>query len=447
MINKKIISKKKINFNIDIPYKPIFILNNGIKVFLIKNNKNNNILDIELKINHYLIDNKYTFILKIIFDDLIKLGTINNNKKKINKILIKNNADLFFNFNGFKLNIYKKNIEKIFSLINDIFINSTFNNKKKFIKIIKKLLIYSTLYKKNPDFIINNLKNKIYYKNLYYNFFTKNEILKIKLKKIKLFFKKYFIPNNSYLFFYGNISKNKVIYLVKKYFSNWKYQIIKKNIKKKRIILNIKNEVNLINYPLLNNNIILKFGNIIKYNLNDKIYIILLLIISIFNDLKKTYIKKNKYNFKDIIINLSIDKYISNITLDINFNNKYIKYILKNIKFIFNKIYYKKIDLKYLNIMKKKLITNLLIKLQNCYEKFNLIYNNYILNFKNKFCLKIIKIINKISIKDIIYVLKIILPKNFKYIIIGNLKKIKHIKKIFNNFKINYLDIYGNKKN
>ncbi|XBT18234.1 MAG: hypothetical protein ABNO52_00370 [Candidatus Shikimatogenerans sp. Tser] len=219
MINKKYLGKKNINFNLDINSKPIYILHNGLKIFLIKNN--NKLLNIELKINHPVIYNKYIYIIKILFDNLIKIGNNKINNKKINKILIKNLAKLNFNFGGFKLNIFKKNIENIFSLIKKIFIKAVFNNKKQFIKLLKKTILYNKIYNNNPELIINNLKNKFFYKNNFpHNLcFLKKDIYTLRLKNIKKIFKKYFIPNNSYLFFSGNISKQKTIYLVNKYFS------------------------------------------------------------------------------------------------------------------------------------------------------------------------------------------------------------------------------------
>ncbi|XBT18476.1 MAG: insulinase family protein [Candidatus Shikimatogenerans sp. Tder] len=210
----------KKNINIDIPYKPIYILNNGIKIFYIKNNNNKSILNIELKINHPIINDKYFLIIKLLFDNIIKLGYDTYNNEKINKILMKNCADLYFNYKGFKLNIYKKNLKNIFILINKIFINPKFNNNKDFLNILKKFIIYITLYKKSPYLILNNLKNKLFYNKYDDLKFIKKNINNINLKKIKKIYKKYFIPNNAYLFFYGNISKNKIVSLTNKYFSN-----------------------------------------------------------------------------------------------------------------------------------------------------------------------------------------------------------------------------------
>ncbi|WXB47302.1 MAG: insulinase family protein [Candidatus Shikimatogenerans sp. Tmey] len=436
MKNNKISSKKKINIKLDISYKPIYILNNGVKIFLIKRD-NESIVDIELKINHPYINNKYFSILKILFDDIIKLGNNNYSTQKINKILMENCADLNFNFKGFKLNVYKKNIKNIFSLINKIFIKSIFSNDKKFINILKKIIMYITLYKNNPKLIINNLRDKIYCNNFNDLFFLKKNINNIKLYKIKKIFKKYFIPNNAYLFFYGNISKNKVIILAKKYFSNWLYRTIPKNKKINNIFVKKKkNDIMFIDYPKFNNNIIIKLGNILNYQINNKIYIILLLIPYIFKNCKYKY-------FKNISINLYINKYLSYIDFTLYITNKNIYFIIKNIKKIIHEICLKKININILNLIKKKLINKLLIKYSNCYNLFKLIYNNYIYNFKNKFCVNIIKIINKITIYDIYKVLKIIFSKYYKNIIMANILNFYKEDILIDNIKINYLNIYG----
>ncbi|XCC45346.1 MAG: insulinase family protein [Candidatus Shikimatogenerans sp. Ttur] len=214
------ISKKK-KYYIDINYKPIYILSNGIKIFLIKKKYNNTLVNIELKINHPIINNKYIIIFKIIFKDLLKLGTKKLNIKKINNIIDNNQINFLLTFEGFKINILKKNIKNFFLLIIDIILNLNFKNEKKFIKLLKNIIFLLKIYKYNYELIINNLKNNILYENnnIPYNFFLKKkDLFTIKLNNVKKIYKKYFIPNNSYLFFYGDISKKKVISLSKKYF-------------------------------------------------------------------------------------------------------------------------------------------------------------------------------------------------------------------------------------
>ncbi|XBT18737.1 MAG: insulinase family protein [Candidatus Shikimatogenerans sp. Tcar] len=440
-MKNNILNNKNINIKFNFNNKPIFILKNGIKIFLIKNkNNNNNIIDIELKINHPFIKDKYFFIIKFLLDDIIKFCNNYYTYKKINKILMNNCADLYFNYKGFKLNLYKDNIKNIFKLINNIFIKNFFTNKKKFINILKKIIIYIKLYENNPYLIINNLKNKLIYNNYYNIKFFKKNINNIKFEKIKNIFKKYFIPNNSYLFFYGNISKSKVIYFTKKYFSNWKYKIKKNNNK----ILKIKNNNKLIfiNYSKLNNNIILKLTNIINYNINDKTYIMLLLLFNLLKK-KKFLFLKNKY-IKDVKINIYINKYQSNIDCTIYTLNKNIYLLINEIKFLIYKIYFKKINIKDFQLIKNKLINNLLINYDFYKLQHKLIYNSYIYNFKNNFSKNIIKIIYDININNFYKFLKLIYNKKyFKNIIIGNNTFFYKEDLLTNNVKIDYINIYG----
>ncbi|XBT18852.1 MAG: insulinase family protein [Candidatus Shikimatogenerans sp. AspAUS03] len=394
-------------------------LSNNLHFFFIKKN-NNNIIQIEIKCQNLFIKNKYLLIFKLLFNEIILMGSKNFNIKNINKFIQKYILYYSFTLESIKIEFLKKNIKKVMFFFSDLIINHKFNNYKYFNKILKKFLIYYNIYINNPNYIFYDLNN-ILYKNI----FKIKFLYKITLKDIKKIYNIYFKPNNLNFFILGNLRNQYIKLIIKKYFFLW-------NNKYKHNLL-INNSIKYIYYIpyILNKKIIyIKFISIInKFNL--KIIINLLILNYIINNI---YVFKrfNKY-IKNIFNNITINKlYLINIiNIQLKLKNKYINKC--NYKIYLYKYLIKIINKKTFQNIKKIFINNIIFDCNNCYKLFNNIY--YIYTKYN--ILDLTKLIINLSFKKFyLFIYEIFYNNKYIDIFIGDKIYFKFIKYYLLNLKI-----------
>ncbi|MDH3005052.1 MAG: PD-(D/E)XK nuclease family protein [Candidatus Shikimatogenerans sp. JK-2022] len=432
----------------------------------------------------FILPNKYyiNLIKKIyIYKNKKKYGIIPNifiSKKefieKISNLNIINNNFYFFKIlcKKYKKNIKKKDIQYIFTLLDDYnLIDSELINIK---EIIQYNIDYYNISKWYPNKKYKNYNNKYLYIYKYYKYLKKKSLKKKKVyyglalrfavKNIKKFLKKF---KNKLFIFIGNNFKNKSEKIIKKKFLETKrgkfyYTNIEKIINKKNKIKLIKTFNNINIYNLL--------SNILVNNYNKKIKTTIIFTETYNNDLFFKYIffkYKNiiNYNLYYNLKNLNLHYFIINIfkfkiynkkkilykfILDF-FNNIFIKYIIskKKIDYIIYNLIKSYTDSKYI-YLKKKIIKNTILlnlfKLKNNIRYFllflkkiiNILYNKVKFNIYEKIYLdkvnKFIKNLLKIKIVNNIVNLFFLFKK---FININN--KISYY-----NFNIkNYIDIYN----
>ncbi len=380
---------------------------NILNKFNIKKNKYlNNFLFLKIKnyfIKRYMLLNKYN--VKINFwifflknkHCILKINFNENKYLNIRKIFFKNNnyliKDLFvsknYYFNNFWNILMDFNLNKFIIYLNFIknfYFNSgylDFNIKKiKFVFLNKSSVnIYIDIYKgkrykiydlliynKNIEFdsVINKIKYKFFYKNIYY----KHNILKNIYFNLKNFFRERGFLDVNINFDYQKIYNNKIIIFL--YINSGKIFHINK-IYFKDISLYERKILYYNNIPWLKDNIYNEYLiNLSKQNLKKTNFFT-----SIVLKLKKKYL--SKINKLDIIYYLE-KNYDKNINFGINYGeNNFLNYTIslfkKNFLYLGNDFLFKSIKNKFDNY-NKFYIVNYINYLHNIYIKHKLFYNN-----------------------------------------------------------------------
>ncbi|WP_185882456.1 M16 family metallopeptidase [Blattabacterium cuenoti] len=448
MINREIPPKPLTNQVVPNLQKPsLFKMNNGLTVLLIENYKFP-VIRVNFVLNYPIFLEKEKAGIKKVFGKMLRSGTKQFSKEKIDKKLDYMGSKLFTSFSNISLFSLKKYFEESFEIFSDILMNSQFNNIIEFNKIIKQKIIDIDISEKDPNAILERVKNVLYFsKNHPYGEYETHKTIKcITLQDLKKLYNKYYCPNISYISFIGSISMKEVISLCTKYLLQWSKKNIDENIINHQLISK-KLEVNIIDLPTLTQSFIC-FGNTITLKKSDSIYFSSLLANGILGVGAQSRLflnirEKSAYTYGIYSI-LKPDKYIGYFSIYTQVRNdvtdKVIQDIVKIIKNIKSYISYEELKIK-----KEEICGQFILNLENPLKvndlfiselKDNLqvgFYNNYLNNIKNVNLSDVYKTCNKFFSTTI-----------GKIIIIGNSKKIfDKIKKI--GYNIYFFDKFGNK--
>ncbi|AWU40058.1 insulinase family protein [Blattabacterium punctulatus] len=263
--------KKKIFINIK---KPVFFkMKNGLKVLIVENHKLPLVrIGLELDYKPFLEKDKAG--IKKIFGKMLRSGTKNYSKEKLDEVIDYIGTTLYTSFSGISISTLKKNLEKSISIMSDILLNSKFDNSKELEKIVKQKIIDINLSEKDPNAILQRVRNVLYFgkNHPYGEYETYDTIKNITLNDLKKLYHKYYIPNISYLSFIGDIYPKEAKKLCERYFHKWK-KVSFFNEKKNRakLIKSTDLEIDLVDIPTLTQSTIC-FGGPIFLKKNDPVY-------------------------------------------------------------------------------------------------------------------------------------------------------------------------------
>lgn len=208
-----------------------FTTKNGITVLLVKNDRLP-VLSISLDLKNSLYFDKNKAGLKNVVGELLTTGTLTRNNDALNEEIDYYGLD--FNATGSSIRIsgLSKYTDKMFELFADVTLNSNFKQEE-FDKIIKRLIANLQQEDVNPNAIARRVSKKVFYgeDHPFAEVPSKDTYKNINIDDCRNYYKNYFVPNNVYITFVGNIDKNKAEQLVDKYFSKWQ----KKNIKETQL--------------------------------------------------------------------------------------------------------------------------------------------------------------------------------------------------------------------
>ena len=209
-----------------------FILPNGLKVFVVENNKLPRVsASLTIDIDGIVEGDKTG--LTSLAGSLMRRGTTTMDKVKLDEEIdflggsVNTSA---FNASAFSL---KNNFTKVFSLMSNVVLNPSLPAAE-LEKIRKKELSNLKQGEDDPNEISDNVSNHLVYGNghPYGDIETEETVNNIKLEDIKSFFKTYWIPNNAYLVFVGNITTLEAKKLATTYFGSWKKGVVTKPVYK-----------------------------------------------------------------------------------------------------------------------------------------------------------------------------------------------------------------------
>lgn len=206
---------------IKIPDYESFVLDNGLTVFVIENNK-------VPKISFSLIINrdpvfegeKAGFIS--ITGDLLRTGTKTRTKEQLDKEIDFIGASLSTSYNSISASAVSRHKEKLMELMSDIILNAVFRQNE-LDKIIMQTKSGLAAAKEDPNSIANNVRKAAVYgtEHPYGEIITEESVNRIKIEDCKNYYETFFSPGAAYLAVVGNISKKEAETLVKKYLSKW----------------------------------------------------------------------------------------------------------------------------------------------------------------------------------------------------------------------------------
>lgn len=198
-----------------------FELPNGLKVFVVENDKNpvvsySIVFDI-----HPVLEGDAAGVAAIA-SDLITSGTKTRSKDQLDNDIDFIGAKLSATTGGIYASALSKQNKKLIELLSDVILNPDFKQEE-LDKLKAKTQSELLQEKDDPDAISENVKSVLNYgKNHPYGELTTEETLKnITLEKCTNYFKTYFRPNVAYLAVVGDVKFFEIKQLVEKHLGSW----------------------------------------------------------------------------------------------------------------------------------------------------------------------------------------------------------------------------------
>ncbi|WP_238786138.1 M16 family metallopeptidase [Blattabacterium cuenoti] len=445
--NKPPISlKRKTTINIEKP--KFFQMKNGLKVIIVENHKLPLVrVGLELDCNPSLEKDKAG--IKKILGQMLRSGTKNRTKEELDEIIDYMGCSLYTSFSEVSIFTMKKYLSKSVSIMSDILMNSKFDNSKELDKIIKQRIIDINLAEKDPNSILQRVRNILYFgkSHPYGEYETYDTIKNITLHDIKKLYEKYYVPNISYLSFIGDISQKEAEKLCNIYFSKWEKKSYTDDLVTKEYMITSEIEIDIVDVPSLSQSTIC-FGGPVSLRKNDSEYFPSILANGILGGGPQSRLflnlrEKKAYTYGAYSI-LKSDKNIGYFSVYTQVRNevteKAIKDIIKEIKEITTA---KKISLEELKIKKKEISGQFILD----FEDPNRISDLFICELKNNlpdgFYKNYLNKIESVKIGDVHQSCrKFFFPKNGRIIIIGKASDIlPNLKKL--GYPIRYFDQFG----
>ncbi len=262
---------RKTVINIEKP--KFFQMKNGLKVLVVENHKLP-LVRVGLELDYKPFLEKEKAGIKKIFGQMLRSGTKNSSKEELDEMIDYIGTTMYTSFSGISISTLKKHLEKSIAIMSDILMNSQFDNSKELEKMVKQKMIDINLSEKDPNAILQRVRNVLYFgkDHPYGEYETYDTIKNITLKDLKKLYRKYYIPNISYLSFIGDISLQEAKQLCEHYLSKWKkgsFSQGKKIFKKSN--LSPKIEIDLVDIPSLTQSTIC-YGGPVYFRKNDPTY-------------------------------------------------------------------------------------------------------------------------------------------------------------------------------
>ncbi len=203
-----------------------FELDNGLKVFVVENNKFPQVSFI-LSINRDLILEEKSAGFVELAGELLSCGTTNMTKDELDHEIDKMGAIFNTWSNGVYLSSLSKYKDKTTEILSEIAFNSSFRQeeldrlKKQKISIIKQSM-------DEPNSIARNIRKAVFFgkNHPYGEIATEETISSIKLSDCSKYYSDFFVPNISAISIVGDITVDEAKELINKYFSKWQRQSV-----------------------------------------------------------------------------------------------------------------------------------------------------------------------------------------------------------------------------
>ncbi len=199
-----------------------FTLENGLKVFVVKNTKLPRVsFTLVLEKDPILEADKAGMTGFV--GEMMTAGTTNRTKDQLDEEIDFIGASLSASANSMFASSLKKHQGKILELMADVLFNPVFPQEE-LDKLKKQSLTGLAQSKDNPDAISGRLTLALVYgkNHPYGEVATETTINNVTVEDVKSYYQTYFKPNIAYLAIVGDMDKAEAEVVVKKYFASWK---------------------------------------------------------------------------------------------------------------------------------------------------------------------------------------------------------------------------------
>lgn len=207
-----------------------FVLANGLKVYVVTNNKLPQLAVSLVLDNTEVLEGEAAGYVDMAGQMLLR-GTSKRAKEKIDSEIDFIGANISTSANGAYAFGLKKHAEKIFDLMADGVINPTFPQEE-LDKLKKETLSGLKANENDPSAISRNLLASVRFgnKHPYGEIVSSKTVEKVTVDLLKQYHSTYFKPNVAYMAILGDIDVKTAKTLAEKYFGQWKKADVPKNI-------------------------------------------------------------------------------------------------------------------------------------------------------------------------------------------------------------------------
>lgn len=198
-----------------------FTLKNGLRVFVVKNDKLPAIsVSLSLEYDPIIEKEKTGYISAA--GMMLRTGTKNRTKDQLDNDIDRIGATISTASGGVYGYSLKKHAETLFDILSDITINANFTEPE-LAKIKQMMQSNIAAAKEEPESIADKVVKKLYYSegHPYAEFETEASVDAFTIEDCKQFYTTYFRPQIGYMAIVGNISVDEAKKLTQKYFSKW----------------------------------------------------------------------------------------------------------------------------------------------------------------------------------------------------------------------------------
>lgn len=210
-----------------------FTLDNGLKVFVVKNDKLP-VVSFSLVIDRDPIFEGENAGYVSMAGQLLRTGTKTRTKADIDEAVDFIGARLSTSATSIFASSLTRHTESLLDLMSDIVLNAEFKQEE-LDKIIKQTLSGLKAQKDDPNAIASNVRNALVFglDHPYGEQITEETVNNITLKICQNYYENYFSPSISYMAIVGDIEKDDAEKLIKKYFGSWEAKEVQKATYKK----------------------------------------------------------------------------------------------------------------------------------------------------------------------------------------------------------------------
>ena len=198
-----------------------FVLDNGLKVFVVENDKLPRVA-FSLVLHRDAIMEKENMGYVSIAGSLLRTGTTTRSKDELDEAIDFIGASLSTSSTGIYASSLSKHTDKLLDLMSDVLLNPSFKQEE-LDKIKKQSISGLKAAKEQSSEIAANVRKVLLYgkDHPYGELETEKTVESITIDMCKNYYNTYFHPNIAYLAIVGDITKDDAEELIQKYFGKW----------------------------------------------------------------------------------------------------------------------------------------------------------------------------------------------------------------------------------